>query len=102
MSFRCLHYHRDGTPCENVLEWARDFGEDRRVKQETLQNGYFVSTVFLGLDHNFSGGPPLIFETMVFAPSGEELDIERYSTEESAKAGHEEMVRRWREKGSDR
>jgi hypothetical protein len=46
-----------------------------------------VSTVFLGIDHNFGNGPPLLFETMVF---GGEYDgyCKRYSTWEEAEGGH--------------
>jgi hypothetical protein len=71
--------------------------------------GIKVSTVWLGLDHNFFGGPPLIFETMVFTlrdepyvmPSGTEywwegVEQYRYSTLVEAEAGHTrilEMVR---------
>ena len=52
-----------------------------------------VSTVWLGMDHSFGDGPPLIFETMVF---GGELDQEcdRYTTEEQAQQGHAAMVAR--------
>lgn len=35
------------------------------VKQEYVDD-YWISTVWLGLDHSFASGPPLIFETMVF------------------------------------
>lgn len=47
----------------------------------------WISTVWLGLNHNFFDGPPLIFETMIF---GGNLDQEmwRYSTVEEARAGH--------------
>ena len=62
---------------------------------------YWISTVWLGLDHNyFQNGPPLIFETMVFAnPETDEegyglteFDVLRYATEEEAIAGHNAMV----------
>lgn len=52
-----------------------------------------VSTVWLGLDHNWwPDRPPKIFETMIF---GGDLDLERwrYSTEEEARAGHAETCR---------
>jgi hypothetical protein len=44
------------------------------VAQEGIGETY-VSTVFLGIDHqfSFSNGPPLLFETMVFGDI-EELD----------------------------
>jgi hypothetical protein len=37
------------------------------MRSENKPRNLIVSTVFLGLDHNYSGhGPPLLFETMVF------------------------------------
>jgi len=49
-----------------------------------------VSTVWLGLDHGYGGGPPLIFETMVFGGAHDE-DQWRYPTEVEALAGHAEI-----------
>lgn len=81
-------------PVEDAREWARSFERDTRIiKQEKLWTGKFVSTVFLGLNHRFDEGEPLIFETMVFP---DEADIERYSTYEQAITGHDEMVRKWK------
>ncbi|MDQ2750234.1 MAG: hypothetical protein M3Y44_12030 [Actinomycetota bacterium] len=50
---------------------------------------YFVSTVWLGIDHKWSHlGPPIIFETMVFP----ECEVSRrYATEAQARAGHEAL-----------
>lgn len=50
-----------------------------------------VSTVFLGLDHNWSGeGPPILWETIVFGgPRCREMN--RYDSRAAALAGHEEM-----------
>ena len=73
-------------------------GKKKRVAETTLPGGKWVSTVWLALDHQFLvDGPPLIFETMVFASngSGHDLDCERYATEAEAVAGHEAMVRKW-------
>lgn len=59
---------------------------------------YWVSTVWLGMDHGWGQGPPLIFETMVFAADhdertlGPDLDLHRWSTEEAALRGHAEVV----------
>ena len=54
--------------------------------------------VFLGLDHSFGSGPPLLFETMVFGgPLDEEMD--RYTTWDEAEAGHKAMVKRVQESG---
>ena len=46
-----------------------------------------VSTVFLGLDHAFDGGTPLLFETMIFGGEHDEYQ-ERYATWDEAEAGH--------------
>ena len=51
-----------------------------------------VSTVFLGLDHSFGGGPPLLFETMIF-DGGEEEHCVRYSTWQQAEEGHKEACK---------
>ena len=94
------YYRRDGSQYNNVLDWAKDFEKlDRAVKQETLSNGYRVSTVFLVLNHNFGGGKPLIFETMVFEGNNfVGLDADRYSTEKEAIEGHKRMVEKWKSK----
>jgi hypothetical protein len=82
-----------------AVRWARWFEKSRRVAFADL--GYCtVSTVFLGIDHNFYGGPPLLFETLVFAnpmPGDgfpDEIDgrMRRYSTWDEAEAGHDAMV----------
>ena len=39
---------------------------DRTVMKTRYPNGALISTVFLGLDHNFFGGTPILFETMIF------------------------------------
>lgn len=50
-----------------------------------------VSTVFLGLDHNFGDGPPILFETMIFGGNFSEYQ-QRYSTWEEAEAGHRSIT----------
>lgn len=66
--------------------------------------GWKVSTVFLGMDHNFRAvGPPILFESLVFAPGKptqsaafiEEWDgfMDRYATWEQAREGHERLRR---------
>jgi hypothetical protein len=61
---------------------------------------YWVSTVFLVLDHQYLEGPPVLYETMVFSKDQRDdpedhgltdFDCVRYSTEEEAIAGHDEM-----------
>lgn len=51
-----------------------------------------VSTVFLGIDHNFSKhGPPVLWETMTFGGSNNGYQ-NRYSNIEDALSGHELAV----------
>ncbi len=82
-------YDMDGTPI-SVEEWSRRYGEGmaRSVARTKIGEGY-VSTVLLGSDHAFNGGPPIIFESMAF-PGCERC--ERYHTRAEALAGHAAMV----------
>ena len=75
----------------NIMEWAFQEG-DWRVGQ-WFAGDIQVSTVFLGLDHQWGDGPPILWETMVF---GGELDQEqeRYHTREETQAGHRAMIER--------
>ena len=80
----------------DIVKWAEWFETaDRHVAKEDIGD-VRVSTVFLGLDHQFENGPPILFETMVF---GGVLDqeMERYCTWEEAEAGHNEIVKKVRE-----
>lgn len=102
---RPMYYDRDGKPYEGslgeqTLLWAKDFEtSDRRVRLTRLWGVGRVSTVWLGLNHNyFPGGRPLIYETMVFDCWRNFWDLEmwRYSSREEAIAGHKYLVKKWR------
>lgn len=108
MSLR--YYDKYGKIINGTLEWAKLFEDNnyRFVGNTLLKNGIRVSTVWLGLDHSFKPGKPLIFETMVFSKETHESDIdghkftfhdsldeERYSTLTEAKKGHKEMVKKY-------
>lgn len=93
-----LYYDRDGNVI-NLAQWGMLRASDNYHRVAETQVGpYWVSTVWLGIDHNFTsaGDPPIIFETMVFAPNddslGGDLDCVRYATEAQARQGHDEMV----------
>jgi hypothetical protein len=87
------YYSRDGSPMSRD-EWAAamasDFDDTRRVAKDTVGD-VEVSTVWLGLNHQYGDGPPLIFETMVF---GGELDGEQWrdATEAEAYETHKHAV----------
>ena len=72
----CLEGH---TPVKatSVVAWGVRFNYERHVKQETVDvahwfwrlhgchERYWISTIFLGLNHSFWGGKPMYFETMI-------------------------------------
>ncbi len=84
--------------CEDLLEWARWFEDaDRIVGSTKISADVHVSTVFLGLDHQWIDGPPILFETMIFGGKHDEYQ-ERYHTWEEAELGHSEAVKMAEEK----
>jgi hypothetical protein len=87
------YYRLDGhTPVptdDPLVAFGRD--ANHRVAL-TERGGIKVSTVFLATDHAWDGGPPLLFETMIFGGDHDE-DQWRYSTWDEAVAGHEEACR---------
>lgn len=91
------YYDRNGQPITfeqwSALRADLDAFGYRRVGLTEVSRNVEVSTVWLGINHNWSDdGPPLIFETMIF---GGPLDQEqwRYATEADAERGHEDAVR---------
>jgi hypothetical protein len=86
-----MYYDRNGQPL-TLWEWAAlmENGEDRHVADDMV-GLVRVSTVWLGLNHNWGLGPPLFFETMVFGGVHDE-DQWRYPTEAAALAGHDQVV----------
>jgi hypothetical protein len=78
---RAGHYILDAlgepTACNDLMTWAKWFeSADRHVACTKISEGVEVSTIFLGLDHNFSNkGRPILWETLVF---GGPLDGEMY------------------------
>jgi hypothetical protein len=93
-----LNDEGDPEPCEDLMTWAAfmENQDARRIALDTVGD-VMVSTVFLGLDHNFAwlgrgANPhPLVFKTMVFnGPLDQEQD--RYHTRLEALIGHAEML----------
>lgn len=86
----------DGTIRKLELEEYVLLHQDMDVKivaKDTVGNSR-VSTVWLGLDHSWEAGPPLIYETMIFANDGNMHDYfcERYPTRGRALQRHTEIV----------
>lgn len=97
-----LYFDKQGNPItrEQMCELRFDMSDGARVSDyarigyNTLLDNVEVSTVWLGINHSFVvQGPPVIFETMVFAPGRDyDQDCIRYCTEEEARAGHRRTV----------
>lgn len=83
-------YDRDGKPL-TLLEWAHKY-EDREYRQVAEDNNgeVRVSTIWLGVDHNWSEGRPLYYETMIFGGPLDQTQW-RWHTEKEAVAGHVEI-----------
>lgn len=80
---------RDYSKIESLLKDIKY----KRVGYTELEKGVKVSTVWLGLNHNWRNGELLIFETMVFGGK-HDGDMDRYTTEKQAIAGHKRMVKK--------
>ena len=86
------YIEQDGVPILelDLYTWAHWFETHDTMVAQTK----YVSTIFLGVNHNMSGvGPPLLYETMVFCG---DIDCdkyqERYATREDAELGHKRVV----------
>ena len=83
------HYILDGHKVVPVdlMTWAHWFEKADRHIAQTIQGNVRVSTVFLGLDHQWGEGPPILFETMIFGGKHDQYQ-KRYSTWDEAEQGH--------------
>ena len=78
-------------PEHDLLKWTRWFETaERHVANDRLGEAQ-ISTVFLGIDHNFGGGRPILFETMIFGGEHDGYQ-ERYHTWKEAEKGHKKAL----------
>lgn len=80
----------------NPIRWAEWMAANevqRRVAKDKLPHGFYVSTVFFGIDASslFNGQPPRLWETMIF---DRDMPIARkvYSSYVEATIGHDAAV----------
>jgi hypothetical protein len=88
------YYRLDGkavVPC-NQLEWSRRFKLKNRIVAQTYVGDVHVSTVFIGLDHSWGDGPPLLFETMIFGGPHDGYQ-KRCSTWQEAEGMHSQAMK---------
>lgn len=97
MSYFWIEVNKAPIQVTDVGLWAEWMESSDRIVQRTYVGETMVSTVFLGMDHNWPGeGPAILYETLVFdGPMGGELC--RYTSRDAAEAGHEAMVKRVQE-----
>jgi hypothetical protein len=85
----------------SIEKWAdqmegRNGAPSRIIKQDKVKGPdgteNTVSTVFLGLNHAFGYGVPILFETMIFGGPLDEYQV-RYATYGEALNGHEIAVK---------
>lgn len=82
---------------DDTLTWAKWFETaERHVADETIGDSR-ISTVFLGIDHGFGHGEPVLWETMVFGGSLDGEQDRCAGARLNASAMHERMVIRVRE-----
>jgi len=78
--------------CDDLSAWGRWMQRAERHVARTEFDGGYVSTVFLGMDHSFTGGPPVLWETMIFGGPHDGWQ-DRYTSLDAAKAGHAHAVK---------
>jgi hypothetical protein len=86
-----LDENGEAKPEPDLFKWAAWFenSANRIIAHDYLPNGVSVSTVFLGIDHNFfHDGGPVLWETMIFGGT-EDSYQERYRSREYALEGHQ-------------
>lgn len=96
MKYYKLDENKKVVPCHDGLEWGKWFYriENIRVDSEMI-DGHLISTVFLGISHDFSGSSDAgdIFETMIFNNDGLALDYQtRCHTYQQALDMHKKAV----------
>lgn len=71
----------------DILTWAKWYESADRKVASSMVGDIRISTVFLGLDHGFGDGPPILFETMVFGGTHDQYQ-DRHCTWSEACDGH--------------
>lgn len=100
---RYILVNREPKSIDDIHIWSMWMADEdnRRVALTELEDGTFISTIFLGLDHNFwAEGPPILFETMIgkedkLTGATKYTDDQwRYATWDDAMNGHQRAIRK--------
>ncbi len=89
---------REPVKC-TLLEWGAWFETDERRIDQTDIGDVHISTVFLGIDHNYNlTGRPVLFETMIFGGEHDQYQ-DRCCTYDEAKKMHTKAL--WMVRGAE-
>lgn len=91
-----LHSDRDSDGNPTVVPCTRDVPSPDEttwaIVKRTDVGDVLVSTVFMGLDHNYGdSGPPILFETMIFGGKLNQAQSRQHTWREALEA-HERTV----------
>lgn len=96
-----LDENKDAISVEDAREWGNWMRDANRVvarDEFTTEDNtaFIVSTLFLGLNHNYgdmNDEAPILFETMIFGGNPLRDYPERYTYWYEAEAGHQRIVK---------
>ena len=77
---------------KEVEDFQSDFANRRVALDFVIPMTAHVSTVFLGTDHSWGNGTPILFESMIFSQCELDGTQDRYHTYEAALTGHRIML----------
>ena len=87
-----MYYDKEGNKISNE-EWGTKWVDQSYKRIGGDQVGkYWVSTVWLGLNHAHRPGQILIFESMILDEGGVDVYCQRYKTEAEAILGHQQAL----------
>jgi len=71
-----LSKDKKAIPEPDPIKWSKSRKKSNWLVKKSIASDVEISTVFLGIDHSFSGSKePLLFETMVFGgPLDQKMD----------------------------
>ena len=94
-TFYLLGADGEPLPADDLNVWGEWFqSTDPSIARDTIGD-VEISTVFLGIDHQFGIGPPVLWETMIFGGIQDQYQY-RYTSRAAALAGHAAAVARVR------
>lgn len=96
MNINCLYIlDKNKRPVSehDAVKWVQWMSLPERIVSKTTHGDVSVSTVFLGLDHAYGGGVPILWETMIFGGKHDQYQKRCSGGWEQAEAMHAETVR---------